>query len=101
MSDYPIARMWTDSRVERIYAGTNEVMNERSLGRLSTPACVHQLFERQVERSLEAVAVLCPDQRLTYRQLNERANQIARSLRRSGVGPDVLVGVASIARLSS
>ncbi len=60
---------------------------------VSTPACVHQLFERQVERSPEAVAVLCPDQRLTYRQLNERANQIARSLRRSGVGPDVLVGV--------
>jgi amino acid adenylation domain-containing protein len=60
---------------------------------VSKQACVHQLFERQVERSPEALAVLCRDQRLTYRQLNERANQVARLLRRSGVGPDVLVGV--------
>jgi len=28
MTEYPIARMWTDSRVQRIYAGTNEIMKE-------------------------------------------------------------------------
>jgi amino acid adenylation domain-containing protein len=56
-------------------------------------ACAHELFERQAACRPETVAVLCQDRQLTYRQLNERANKLARSLRRRGVGPDVLVGV--------
>jgi amino acid adenylation domain-containing protein len=55
--------------------------------------CLHQLFEQQVERSPEAVAVVFEDQELTYRELNQRANQLAHHLRRLGVGPDVLVGI--------
>jgi amino acid adenylation domain-containing protein len=55
--------------------------------------CVHQLFEEQVERTPAAVAVVCEDQQLTYRELNERANQLARHLRGLGVGPDKLVGL--------
>ena len=50
-------------------------------------------FEEQVERTPEAVAVIFEDQQLTYRQLNERANQLARHLQRLGVGPDRLVGL--------
>ncbi len=55
--------------------------------------CVHELFEEQVERTPEAVAVVFEDKQLTYRQLNERANQLARHLQGLGVGPDTLVGI--------
>ncbi len=53
----------------------------------------HQLFERQVERSPAAVAVVCGARQLTYAELNARANQVAHFLRKSGVGPESLVGV--------
>ncbi|MGH7293533.1 MAG: AMP-binding protein, partial [Polyangiaceae bacterium] len=56
-------------------------------------ACVHELFERQVERSPHAVAVVAGSSRVTYRELDERANQVAHLLRGLGVGPEVLVGV--------
>ena len=56
-------------------------------------ACVHELFEMQVARSPEADAVLFEEQRLSYRELNERANRLAQRLRRYGVGPESLVGV--------
>ena len=55
--------------------------------------CLHELFEAQVERTPEAVAVVCTDQHLTYRELNGRANQLAHFLRTLGVGPEVLVGL--------
>ena len=55
--------------------------------------CIHRLFEEQVERTPEAVAVVFEDQRLTYRQLNVRANQLGHYLRSLGVGPEVLVGI--------
>ncbi|MEH2280997.1 MAG: amino acid adenylation domain-containing protein [Nostoc sp.] len=55
--------------------------------------CIHQMFEMQVERSPQAVAVVCENTQLTYRQLNNRANQLAHHLRALGVGPEVLVGI--------
>ncbi|WP_220634945.1 non-ribosomal peptide synthetase [Georgfuchsia toluolica] len=55
--------------------------------------CVHELFEQQVARTPDAVAVVFGERQLSYRQLNERANQVAHYLRRRGVGPEVLVGV--------
>ncbi|GFE83703.1 hypothetical protein GCM10011487_57030 [Steroidobacter agaridevorans] len=54
---------------------------------------LHQLFERQVERTPHAVAVVSADQYLTYRQLNARANQLACYLRRQGAKPDRFVGL--------
>ena len=56
-------------------------------------ACVHQLFEQQVKQRPEAIAVEFEDEQLTYRELNERANRLARRLRREGVGPEVFVGL--------
>jgi amino acid adenylation domain-containing protein len=56
-------------------------------------ACVHQLIEAQVERTPDAVAVTYEQDRLTYRELNRRANQLANHLRKLGVGPDVRVGI--------
>jgi aspartate racemase len=54
--------------------------------------CLHQLFEAQVELTPHAIAVICADERLTYLELNQRANQLARHLCALGVGPEVLVG---------
>jgi len=55
--------------------------------------CFHELFEAQVERTPSAVAVVAGERQLTYAELNERANQLARFLRRFGIGPDSLVGL--------
>ncbi|MEH2092716.1 MAG: amino acid adenylation domain-containing protein, partial [Nostoc sp.] len=55
--------------------------------------CIHQLFEEQVERTPDAVAVVFENQQLTYHELNCRANQLAHYLRSLGVGADVLVGI--------
>ncbi len=55
--------------------------------------CIHQLFEEQVERTPDAVAVVFEGQQLTYQQLNARANQLAHYLQTLGVGPEVLVGI--------
>ncbi|GGF89962.1 hypothetical protein GCM10010912_38930 [Paenibacillus albidus] len=56
---------------------------------------IHQLFEEQVVMTPENVAVIFEDQQLTYRQLNERANQLAGVLRNKGVQTDELVGIMS------
>jgi amino acid adenylation domain-containing protein len=56
--------------------------------------CAHVLFERQVERTPNGIAVVFGEQRMTYRELNDRANQVAHTLRARGVGADTLVGVA-------
>ena len=55
--------------------------------------CIHQLFEEQVERTPDAVAVVFEDEQLTYRELNVRANQLAHYLQKLGVGSEVLVGI--------
>ncbi len=55
--------------------------------------CIHQLFEEQVEKTPDAVAVMFENQQLTYLQLNQRANQLAYHLKSLGVEPEVLVGI--------
>ncbi|MFH0962801.1 MAG: amino acid adenylation domain-containing protein [Planctomycetota bacterium] len=57
--------------------------------------CVHRLFQEQVARTPDKIAVGFEDQQLTYRELNHRANQLARYLQRRGVGPGHLVGVCT------
>jgi non-ribosomal peptide synthetase component F len=54
---------------------------------------LHALVAAQAEKTPEAVALVCGIQKLTYRELNQRANQLAHYLRRAGVGPETLVGV--------
>ncbi|WP_437688559.1 amino acid adenylation domain-containing protein [Sorangium sp. So ce176] len=56
---------------------------------------VHELFEAQAAQTPDAVAVIFDEKRLSYRELNARANQVAHALRRRGVGPDVLVAIAA------
>jgi amino acid adenylation domain-containing protein len=60
---------------------------------VSEDRCVHELFEQQVEKTPTATAVVFEETQLTYKELNDRANQLAHYLRSAGAGPDVLVGV--------
>jgi amino acid adenylation domain-containing protein len=58
-------------------------------------AAIHALFAAQAAASPEALAVLAQEGRLTYRQLDRRANHLAHRLRQAGVGPESLVGIAA------
>ena len=55
--------------------------------------CLHELFEAQVEKTPDAIAVVFGNQQLTYQELNNRANQLAHHLQTLGVKPEVLVGI--------
>jgi amino acid adenylation domain-containing protein len=56
-------------------------------------SCIHELFETQVERNPDAIAVEFEGKQLTYRELNSRANQLAHYLQAFGVGPEKVVGI--------
>ncbi len=55
--------------------------------------CFHNLFERQVERSPEALALCCGAEELSYAQLNSKANQLAHYLIAAGIGPEKRVAL--------
>ncbi|WP_298909530.1 amino acid adenylation domain-containing protein [uncultured Nostoc sp.] len=55
--------------------------------------CIHQLFEAQVERSPDVIALIFNDSTLTYQELNTQANQLAHYLRSLGIRPEISVGV--------
>jgi amino acid adenylation domain-containing protein len=57
--------------------------------------CIHDLFAEQAGRTPDATALVFGDERLSYRELNERANRLAHFLRRTGVGPEAVVAVAT------
>jgi amino acid adenylation domain-containing protein len=76
-------------------AETHQLFAEWNDKRTNYPkdSSLHHLFESQVERTPEATAVVFGTERLTYRELNRRANQLAHHLVSLGVGPDVLAGI--------
>ena len=55
--------------------------------------CIQQLFESQAREKPQAVAVVFEGESLTYQQLNQKANQLARHLQSLGVGPETIVGI--------
>ncbi|MEL5450757.1 amino acid adenylation domain-containing protein [Serratia bockelmannii] len=57
--------------------------------------CLHGLFEAQVRRTPDAVALVCGDAELSYAQLNAQANRLAHALMQRGVGPDCRVAVCA------
>jgi len=78
----------TEAERYQLLVEWNETLRDYSQNR-----GICQLFEFQVERTPEAVAVMCGDERMTYQELNGRANQLAHLLRKRDVGPEVLVGI--------
>lgn len=56
--------------------------------------CLHHLFEAQVEKTPEAIAVVFEEHSLTYQELDRQANRLAGYLQTLGVGPETLVGIA-------
>ena len=56
-------------------------------------ACLHELFEERVDENPDAIGAVFSGQRITYGELEERANRLAHELRTLGVGPDALVGI--------
>jgi amino acid adenylation domain-containing protein len=76
----------SDMERERLLVASNQTESRPS-------PCLPELFEAQVARTPHAVAVACGDERLSYDELNSRANRLANRLRALGVGPEVLVGV--------
>jgi len=87
--DQPLARIPLLSVQER-----HQVLTEWNRTDCPYPdACIHELFELQADRSPDAIAVVFENSQLRYRELNERANRLARYLLQRGVGPDVPVGI--------
>ncbi|MEO1558214.1 MAG: amino acid adenylation domain-containing protein, partial [Cyanobacteria bacterium J06632_19] len=78
----------TEAERHQLLVEWNETQAEYSQDK-----CIHQLFEEQVKRTPDAVAVVFEEEQITYQELNHRANQLARYLQSLGVGADVLVGI--------
>ncbi|MEH2438441.1 MAG: amino acid adenylation domain-containing protein [Nostoc sp.] len=70
-----------------------ELSRNQSLIPSQSEQCIHQLFEKQVEQTPDAIAVVFQNQHLTYTELNQQANQLAHHLKTRKVGPEVLVGI--------
>ncbi|HEY3579865.1 MAG TPA: condensation domain-containing protein, partial [Pyrinomonadaceae bacterium] len=76
-----------DGERRRLLEDWNDTARDYATG------CLHELFEAQVARTPEAVAVVTDDESFKYRELNDRANQVAHHLRRLGVRPDAKVAI--------
>ena len=89
-SDRPISELslLSDQERDQVILGWNQTANPYPEDR-----CVHHLFERQTEKTPEAVAVVSDEGCLSYGELNRRANQLARYLRGLGAGPETMVGI--------
>lgn len=87
--DLPLNQLVSVSAGERgLLAAWNSTRSE-----YPAQSCIHELFEAQVERTPDAIALVFREAQITYRELNTRANSVAAQLTTLGVGPDVLVGV--------
>jgi amino acid adenylation domain-containing protein len=87
-----------DARIEDIRildaAERKTLLTEWNQERRQYPgACAHTLFEAHAARVPETVAVVMGDDRVSYAELNRRANRMARRLRQMGVGPEARVGI--------
>ena len=80
--------MLSDSERHRLLYEWNDTKAE-----YPSDKCVHELFEAQVERTPDAVAVVFEDESLSYGELNRRSNQLAHYLRQLGVKPDDRVAI--------
>ncbi|HZO76365.1 MAG TPA: amino acid adenylation domain-containing protein [Ktedonobacteraceae bacterium] len=80
--------MLTQAEQQQLLFSWNETTADYPQGQ-----CIHQLFEAQVERTPDDLAVSHGRDRLTYSELNRRANQLAHYLQQRGAGPEVFIGI--------
>ncbi|HEX3094148.1 MAG TPA: AMP-binding protein [Candidatus Angelobacter sp.] len=95
LEEEPARAMW---RVEVLPSAEREqLLHQRNdtWRNFFNEKCVHELFEEQVERTPEAVAVVDGETTLSYDELNRRANRLAHYLRGLGVGLETPVGICS------
>ncbi|MBV5280531.1 MAG: amino acid adenylation domain-containing protein, partial [Actinobacteria bacterium] len=95
--DIPVSRLQILTQAEYDYhcffpLPTSPRWGEES-ERLPQAKTLHELFADQALRHPDRLAVTSEDERLTYRQLNFRADELARLLNECGIGPDQIVGV--------
>jgi len=81
-------RMLTDQEQHQLLVDWNDTQID-----YPKDQCIQELFEGQVEKTPDSIAVVFEEAAVTYRELNRRANQLAHHLQGLGVGPDVLVGI--------
>ncbi|MEU8890790.1 amino acid adenylation domain-containing protein [Streptomyces sp. NPDC048442] len=88
--ELPVSRLelLTDAERQELLGAAHDTAESVPSG-----LCVHELIEHRAGLDPEAPAVHCGDQRLTYGELDRRANRLARHLRDRGAGPERLVGV--------
>ena len=88
--DCPISglKIVTEEELRHIIYGLNQTQID-----FPRDKCLHQLFEEQVQKTPGAVAVIYNDTSITYLELNNRANRLARHLQLLGVGPGIRVGI--------
>jgi amino acid adenylation domain-containing protein len=89
-ADCPVGRLnlMPPAELHRVLVEWNDTARDYPRDR-----CIHQLFEEQVARTPDAVAVVCGEESLSYRELNARANQLARHLSAHGVSPSDVIGI--------
>ena len=80
----------TESASQRLFQEWNDTQRE-----FPSNSCVHQLFEQQVEKTPDAIALVSRGEEISYKSLNERANQMAHYLGEKGVGRETRVGVCT------
>jgi len=86
---------WPIGELPLLTAEENQLFESWNNTKTNYPAdkSIGELFERQVEKTPDAIAVTYAQEQLTYKQLNCRANQLGDYLQARGVGPEVLVGL--------
>ena len=89
----PLARVPLLSEEERRGLLPLPESSSRSSRQEGEQSSVQELFEAQVRRSPHAVAVVWAGSRLTYAELNQQANELAKRLRDAGIGPEEIVGI--------
>jgi non-ribosomal peptide synthetase component F len=91
--DLPLVQLPILSAEEREQVLVEWNRTATDYSRVHPQPCIHELFELQAEQSPDAVAVVSGNEELSYRELNQRANQLARYLLKRGIGPEVPVGM--------
>ena len=78
----------SEDQRQRILIGWNDTKKERA-----KQSSINEMFEAQVARTPDATAVVCGRERLSYTELNAKANRLAHHLREMGIGPEQVVGL--------